>query len=1414
MKYVKVIFPLCILVCIHSYSLIQASDKLIVEEPGIGYAENGQEYSVMELIGDDFTDISNEVEPTLNYHDYTENSSEAGDDENYVFYADFFAEEGTAEKAVSDQPADEIDRIEFLITDWQGSQYEFLADQHYAFAAYENADLEYIEWNAHTLVDGIETPSFQLRNGETIYLRMQNNGEFVFVRSVLPNGIYDLTITDGDGNIFASAVVTITDTSTPVTELQFGETVEFELSTKETRVFSVDFKNQENESDKLYPVYLSSESGDYTVQNLWDDNEWITSSVGSMVYVQAGKNERYPFNVSAEGKAFFLIKSMDEGVVSGAIRITRPSELTKIEETEFAQVISYNDVLHDVAYELLDSFALTLLYEDGSTETLRKWTKSSHRNCYYAYTASGKPIYIYLKDENMQKIALPSASNLPETGTYYWSVEYQFDGEEEPQVLSTQNVELEWGIEENNLVEEPVTISMEGGHTVLFSGNITDSMYLNTTVSGEDNTAASLESRIYRLEEGRWVLNQDTVYWNGDDQYTLLEAGEYIVFLNALEKNDVTLLLEEYKPITEMSIADQMPEELTVTQLLSNPGKYLPDENISVSITYDDGTSEEVSEWEIKQETYVAATRYGKEITLKLDDNTDETQVFWGEGRVPVPGTYCWVASIDEVTASSGEHMIIDDVDTVISLGEETELGNRGKFVASFSIEEKGMYQIWLSFETENDETASVYCLSNGMFNEIKTWVFEDGKIMPVSLEEGQYYIALSDELQLPGTVLIGKRESVSAVAFTGLDEVNAYESLDYFSSDVKTEPSLKGLTIEITYEGGSGETISLAANDYYLRLSNGEILSFGVVNLDGDEKPVLVKEYGAQPYYELSEKLRLGTYAMVAILDGEAWLDSFIPYTVKLDQESGLLEVPDSYAIPDEEGLSAIQISEDNPQSFIKIEVEKTGKYVMFSDADDELDTIASLYKYDEDSELLKPVASDDDSGNGYNFKVVYNLEKGSTYYLECKTYDDETAEFSVYLREKTITVSDGWEELTYEAADLPDTIMLSVVADTSMDTGLLYQWYEMDDEGKYALIESAVEKTLVIDPPKSGIYYCEVTDGNETEQIHKEVFIDNHLQINGASVVCADENGNASIRVEATAQKGELQYSWEERKYDSENDDYYLVPVQGESNNLSLSGITDTKSYRVIVTDIYGNSHSRWIDVYRNHEWQVERTDAATCTHTGLKILKCSNCGNEKEEIIPATGHSFGSWITTTPATIQSEGIQTRTCSVCKVTETKTIPRLLNNGSGTSGSGSSGSGTSGTGASGTSTAGEQSVGPAPAIETPVTVTEQITVPKKPTLKKLDAAANKITVKWSHFKHTTKKTKAIWKKIKKVQVQCATDKAFTNIVKTSMVGKSKTTATVKGLKKNTTYYVRIRYFDGIGYSKWSSAKKIKTKKK
>ena len=110
-----------------------------------------------------------------------------------------------------------------------------------------------------------------------------------------------------------------------------------------------------------------------------------------------------------------------------------------------------------------------------------------------------------------------------------------------------------------------------------------------------------------------------------------------------------------------------------------------------------------------------------------------------------------------------------------------------------------------------------------------------------------------------------------------------------------------------------------------------------------------------------------------------------------------------------------------------------------------------------------------------------------------------------------------------------------------------------------------------------------------------------------------------------------------------------------------------------------------------------------------------------------------------------------------------------------------------------------------------PVVVTERITIAKTPSSVKAKASKGKVTVTWKKFKQT-KKTKAIWKSIKKIQVQYSTDATFRTGVVTKTLGKSKTKLDVKKLKAKTTYYFRVRYVGNGGYSRWSSVKKVKAK--
>lgn len=107
-----------------------------------------------------------------------------------------------------------------------------------------------------------------------------------------------------------------------------------------------------------------------------------------------------------------------------------------------------------------------------------------------------------------------------------------------------------------------------------------------------------------------------------------------------------------------------------------------------------------------------------------------------------------------------------------------------------------------------------------------------------------------------------------------------------------------------------------------------------------------------------------------------------------------------------------------------------------------------------------------------------------------------------------------------------------------------------------------------------------------------------------------------------------------------------------------------------------------------------------------------------------------------------------------------------------------------------------------------------QITITKTPSGVKAKAAKKgKATLTWKKFKQT-KKTKAIWKRIKKVEVQYSTDKTFRTGVISKNLGKKKTKLNVKKLKAKKTYYFRVRYVEGpYKVSKWSAVKKVKAKK-
>lgn len=83
-------------------------------------------------------------------------------------------------------------------------------------------------------------------------------------------------------------------------------------------------------------------------------------------------------------------------------------------------------------------------------------------------------------------------------------------------------------------------------------------------------------------------------------------------------------------------------------------------------------------------------------------------------------------------------------------------------------------------------------------------------------------------------------------------------------------------------------------------------------------------------------------------------------------------------------------------------------------------------------------------------------------------------------------------------------------------------------------------------------------------------------------------------------------------------------------------------------------------WSASAHEHKYVETITKEANCGEDGEKLFKC-DCGDSYTQKIPATGkHTFGEWIVTTPAQVGVKGEETRTCAVCKKTETRDIDPL----------------------------------------------------------------------------------------------------------------------------------------------------------
>lgn len=101
----------------------------------------------------------------------------------------------------------------------------------------------------------------------------------------------------------------------------------------------------------------------------------------------------------------------------------------------------------------------------------------------------------------------------------------------------------------------------------------------------------------------------------------------------------------------------------------------------------------------------------------------------------------------------------------------------------------------------------------------------------------------------------------------------------------------------------------------------------------------------------------------------------------------------------------------------------------------------------------------------------------------------------------------------------------------------------------------------------------------------------------------------------------------------------------------------LTEAATVRAIAVKTNWINSTVASQTFTKHEHQYEMTvKAATCTEAGLKTFQCA-CGASYTETLPATGHSYGAWTQTKPATCTVDGEETQTCANCGDVQKKAI-------------------------------------------------------------------------------------------------------------------------------------------------------------
>ena len=191
--------------------------------------------------------------------------------------------------------------------------------------------------------------------------------------------------------------------------------------------------------------------------------------------------------------------------------------------------------------------------------------------------------------------------------------------------------------------------------------------------------------------------------------------------------------------------------------------------------------------------------------------------------------------------------------------------------------------------------------------------------------------------------------------------------------------------------------------------------------------------------------------------------------------------------------------------------------------------------YIYDAD---MTPLAYNDDSGEGSNFNVNYKLEAGNTYYFGARYYGDtSTGEFDVFLDYAHFLELKAENDETSIFVSYGEGATLRTTVESYPEGEIRYQWYQYTNEYNYNTLYGETGSSLTIDSVTDQLHFrCTARNDEFSSSVHFYVSVENHLTVQavGDTELTVEGGKGVTLRVSASADHGDLQYSWQKRAYE----------------------------------------------------------------------------------------------------------------------------------------------------------------------------------------------------------------------------------------------------------------------------------------